>query len=126
MPWSALSQMALESNIGGMRRLLLRYTAGISLCLVSMVARAQSTTAIETGAVLNRTTQLLKELSQSSLSTVPDAVLNRAQCVVLIPAGTRRLRPGYRLVPRNFRINGTLRRSSPLRGEPVQGAAPIF
>src|SRR6266550_7435876 len=94
MPWSALSQMALESNIGGMRRLLLRYTAGISLCLVSMVARAQSTTAIEPGAVLNRTTQLLKELSQSSPSTVPDAVLNRAQCVVLIPAGTRRLRPG--------------------------------
>ncbi len=86
--------MALESNIGGMRRLLLRYTAGISLCLVSMVARAQSTTAIEPGAVLNRTTQLLKELSQSSPSTVPDAVLNRAQCVVLIPAGTRRLRPG--------------------------------
>ena len=86
--------MALESNIGGMRRLLLRYTAGISLCLVSMVARAQSTTAIEPGAVLSRTTQLLKELSQSSPSTVPDAVLNRAQCVVLIPAGTLRLRPG--------------------------------
>src|SRR6267143_1652139 len=86
--------MALESNIGGMWRLLLRYTAWISLCLVSMVARAQSTTAIEPGAVLSRTTQLLKELSQSSPSTVPDAVLNRAQCVVLIPAGTRRLRPG--------------------------------
>jgi len=74
--------------------LLLRYTAGISLCLVSMVARAQSTRAIEPGAVLSRTTQLLKELSQSSPSTVPDAVLNRAQCVVLIPAGTRRRRPG--------------------------------
>jgi hypothetical protein len=86
--------MALESNIGGMRRLLLRHTAGISLCLVSMLAWAQSTTAVEPGAVLTRTTQLLKELSQSSPSTVPDAVLNRAQCIVLIPAGTRRLRPG--------------------------------
>ena len=85
--------MAAESNIGAMRRLLLRYTAGIWLCLVSMVARTQST-AIEPGAVLGRTTQLLKELSQSSPSTVPDAVLNRAQCVVLIPAGTRHLRPG--------------------------------
>src|SRR5207249_8714521 len=78
----------------GMRKLLLRYTAGISLCLVSTVARAQPTTAVEPGAVLSRTTQMLKELSQSSPSTVPDAVLNRAQCVVLIPAGTRRLRPG--------------------------------
>jgi hypothetical protein len=33
-------------------------------------------------------------LSQSSPSTVPDAVLNRTQCVVLIPAGTRRPRMG--------------------------------
>src|SRR5436309_1286206 len=86
--------MALESNIGGMRKLLLRYIAGTSLCLVSTVARAQPTTAVEPGAVLSRTTQMLKELSRSSPSTVPDAVLNRAQCVVLIPAGTRRLRPG--------------------------------
>jgi hypothetical protein len=61
---------------------------------MSMVARVHSTTAIEPGAVLGRATQLLKELTQSSPSTVPDAVLNRAQCVVLIPAGTRRLRPG--------------------------------
>jgi len=86
--------MALESNIGGMRKLLLRYIAGTSLCLVSTVARAQPTTAVEPGAVLSRTTQMLKELSRSSPSTVPDAVLNRAQCVVLITAGTRRLRPG--------------------------------
>src|SRR5437879_13652711 len=91
MPWSALSQMALESNIGGMRGLLLRYTAGIGLCLVSMVARAQSTTAIEPGAVLSRTAQLHKELSKSSPSTVPDAMLNRAQCVELIPPGTHGL-----------------------------------
>jgi N-acetylmuramoyl-L-alanine amidase len=86
--------MARESNIGGMRTLLLRYTAAISLCLVGMVARAQSTRAVEPGAALSRTTQLLKELSQNSPSTVPDAVLNRTQCVVLIPAATRRLRPG--------------------------------
>ena len=86
--------MALELNIGGTWTLLLRYTAAISLCLVSMVAKAQSTRADELGAALSRTTQLLKELSRSSPTAVPDAVLNRAQCVVLIPAGTRRLRPG--------------------------------
>src|SRR5438445_13756778 len=84
--------MALESNIGGMRKLLLRYIAGTSLCLVSTVARAQPTTAVEPGAVLSRTTQMLKELSRSSPSTVPDAVLNSAQCVVLITGGTRMLR----------------------------------
>lgn len=74
--------------------MLLRYTAPISLCLVSMFAGAQSTRAVEPRAALSRTTQLLKELSQSSPSTVPDAVLNRTQCVVLIPAGTRRPRTG--------------------------------
>jgi len=77
-----------------MRRLLQKYNVRISLCLVSMLASAQSTTALEPGAVLSRTTQLLKDLSQSSPSTVPDAVLNRAQCLVLIPAGKPRLRPG--------------------------------
>lgn len=77
-----------------MRILLLRYTAAISLCLASMFATAQSTRATEPGAVLSRTTQFLKELSQSSPTTVPDAVLNRTQCVVLIPAGTHRLRAG--------------------------------
>ena len=77
-----------------MRILLLRYTAAISLCLASMFATAQSTRATEPGAVLSRTTQFLKELSQSSPTTVPDAVLNRTQCVVLIPAGTRRRRAG--------------------------------
>ncbi|HEV2697967.1 MAG TPA: hypothetical protein VGU90_08240, partial [Terriglobales bacterium] len=77
-----------------MRILLLRYTAPILLCMVSMFATAQSTRAIEPGAALSRTTQFLKELSRSSPTTVPDAVLNRTQCVVLIPAGTRRARAG--------------------------------
>lgn len=80
--------------MGGMRTLSLRYTAAISLCLVSMVAGAQSPRAVEPRAVLSRTTEMLRELSQSSPTTVPDAVLNRTQCVVLIPAGTRRLRQG--------------------------------
>jgi hypothetical protein len=81
-------------NIEGMQIVLLRYIAPISLCLVSMFARAQSTRTVEPRAALSRTTQFLKELSQSSPSTVPDAVLNRTQCVVLIPAGTRRPRTG--------------------------------
>lgn len=59
-----------------------------------MVAGARSSTPVEAAALLSRTTQLLKELSQSSPRMVPDAVLNRTQCVALIPAGIRRLRPG--------------------------------
>src|SRR2546423_15352300 len=94
MPWQPRSRMALELNIGGTWTLLLRYTAAISLCLVSMVARAQSTRADELGAALSRTTQLLKELSRSSPTAVPDAVLTRAQCVGLIRAGKRRRAPG--------------------------------
>lgn len=94
MPWQPPSQIAIETNIGELRTLVLRYTAAISLCLMSVGARAQSTKDVEPSVVLTRTTQLLKELSKSSPTTVPDAVLNRTQCVALIPSGTGRLRPG--------------------------------
>jgi len=95
MPRQPRSRTAIESNIGGMRTLLRRYAVATSLCVISMVARAQFTRAQKPeAAAFSRTTQLLKDLSRSSPGTVPDAVLNRTQCVVLIPSGTRRLRPG--------------------------------
>ena len=77
-----------------MCELSLRYAAAILLFLVSTGTRAQSSRPAEAGVVLSRTNQLLKELSKNSRSTVPDAVLNRTQCVVLIPADTRRVRLG--------------------------------
>ena len=55
---------------------------------------ARSPTGAEATELLKGTTQLLTELSDRPAVTVPDAVLNRAQCLVVIPAGTTPLRPG--------------------------------
>jgi lipid-binding SYLF domain-containing protein len=62
--------------------------------VASTLAWAQSPSGAEATELLKGTTQVLTELSDRPAVTVPDAVLNRAQCLVVIPAGTTPLRPG--------------------------------
>ena len=64
------------------------------LFLAGPFASAQATTGADAVALLKHTTQILTELSHGSATTVPDAVLNRTQCLVLIEAARTRLRPG--------------------------------
>jgi lipid-binding SYLF domain-containing protein len=71
-----------------------KYLAALLFSLAGTVASARSTMDAEPTALLKGTTQVLTELSDRPASTVPDAVLNRTQCVVVIQAGTTRLRPG--------------------------------
>jgi hypothetical protein len=71
-----------------------KYLAALLVSLVSTVASARSSIGAEPTALLKRTTQLLAELSDRPATTVPDSVLNRTQCVVLIQAGTTHLRRG--------------------------------
>jgi hypothetical protein len=62
--------------------------------VANVAALGRSRTRTQPAALLKHTAQLFNDLSRRSLTTVPDAVLNRAQCVVVIPPGTRRLRVG--------------------------------
>jgi lipid-binding SYLF domain-containing protein len=71
-----------------------KYFAALLFSLAGTIALARSTMAAEPTALLKGTTQLLTELSDRPATTVPDAVLNHAQCLVIILAGTKRLRPG--------------------------------
>jgi len=64
------------------------------LFLVGPFASAQATKGADAVALLKRTTQILTELSHGSATTVPDAVLNRTQCVIVIQAARTRLRSG--------------------------------
>jgi N-acetylmuramoyl-L-alanine amidase len=71
---------------------LRKYLTALLFILAGPVASAQSRNDGE--ALLKRTTPILTELSRRPATTVPDAVLNRTQCLVVIQAGTTRLRPG--------------------------------
>jgi lipid-binding SYLF domain-containing protein len=62
--------------------------------LAGTVASGRSMMGAEPTALLKGTTQVLTDLSDSPATTVPDVVLNRAQCLVVILAGTTRLRHG--------------------------------
>lgn len=64
------------------------------MCVANVLALGQAKTGTEPEAALKRTTQLLKALSRRPVATVPDAVLNRTQCVVVILGGTGRLQQG--------------------------------
>lgn len=73
-----------------------KYLAALLFSLTATVAAGRSTIGAEPTALVKGTTQVLTQLSASArpLTTIPDAVLNRAQCLVVILAAARRLRPG--------------------------------
>jgi hypothetical protein len=58
------------------------------------MALGQSTIDRKPAALFDHTARLLKALSNAPRTTVPDAVLNRTQCMVVIPPGTHRIRLG--------------------------------
>jgi hypothetical protein len=70
------------------------YCAALFFFLVGPFVSAQSTTGADAVALLKGTTQILTELSRGSATTVPDAVLNRTQCVVVIQGARTRLHSG--------------------------------
>jgi N-acetylmuramoyl-L-alanine amidase len=71
-----------------------KYVAALLFSLSATVASGRSTIGAEPTALVKGTTQVLTQLSVRPLTTIPDAVLHRAQCLVVILAATRRLRPG--------------------------------
>ena len=71
-----------------------KYLSALLLCVANLVAFGQSSTSAEPQAVLKRTMQLFRALSRRPVKTVPDAVLNRTQCVVVLLAGTGRFQRG--------------------------------
>jgi lipid-binding SYLF domain-containing protein len=61
----------------------------LSLNPVQIILEAQSKAkSSERAAVLNDSTRVLEQLSRSSGNTIPDAVLNRTKCLLLLPAST--------------------------------------
>jgi N-acetylmuramoyl-L-alanine amidase len=84
----------LESKPWGIRIPLFKYAAVFFLCPATVIALGQSTIDRKPAALLNDTARLLTELSHPPQTTVPDAVLNRTQCMVVIPPGANRLRLG--------------------------------
>ena len=62
--------------------------------MAGTLASARSTTGTDATALLKGITQVFTELSETPATTVPDAVLNRTQCVLVIQAGTKHPRHG--------------------------------
>ena len=87
--------MPVESELRGQSRSHSpKYLAALLFSLAATIASAGSTMGAEPTFLLKGTTRVLTELSDRPAATVPDAVLNRAQCLVIILAGTKHLRPG--------------------------------